>query len=137
MRWLGRIVGALVVLVVGAGVAYALLGGTITGLNNVAGIATGGGNPCQATDVNWQWGSPAWDATDTRFEVSQLSYSGVSAACVTASATLDYAVVDPGPDTTIVSGQVTVSATTGTITLSPAIDASSLSSYHVNYFVSG
>ena len=121
----------------GAAVAWAALGGDITGNLVSGGLATGSGTPCQATDIDFEFSSPTWDASGQQFIINGMSYTGFDSDCVTASAPLKYAVVRISNGNTLVTGTVTPTGSTGSATFSTPLDAANTSDYKINYLVVG
>ena len=121
------------------GVAWAILGGTVTAADIAQGVASGGGsNSCQTGGLTFTVPSPTWSNSDGTYNVSTIDYSGLSAACVTlgtADIVLNLtASGQAGPS--IASGTVTnATATTGTITLSTALSYDSAQSATYRYLV--
>lgn len=133
---LAIIAGLTVVFLTGAAVAFAVLGGTVTGITGAVGVATGSSSACQNQNVNFSWGGATWDNAAGQWNVTTLGYSNITNACVTANAVLNYA-VENSSGITVASGNATTTATSGTITLATPIDAATLTDLSVNYYVVG
>lgn len=123
--------------VAGAAVAWAALGGDITGNLVNGGLATGAGTPCQATDIDFTFDSPTWDASGQQYTINGMTYTGFDSDCVTATAPLKYAVVRISNGNTMVTGTVTPTGTSGSATFSTPLDAANANDYKINYIVVG
>lgn len=122
-------------LLLGASVAYAALGGTITNINNVTGLATGSASSCQTSAMNFSFTDPSWDATAQEFISDTLNYADFAAACVTNGASLTVVVVSGGSE--FANATVTPSSATGSVALDTAMDVDQVAAAQVNYLVNG
>jgi hypothetical protein len=122
------------VALLGAGVAYAALGGTITGTNIIAGTATpGGGSSCQTQSISFQFGDPAWDSGADEFQVTDFLYAGFLSACVTANADLTIVVLSGG--TEFYNNTVTPSGSGGNLSLTTPMTVNQVTSATIEYLV--
>jgi hypothetical protein len=121
------------------GVAWAILGGTVTAADIAQGIASGGGsNSCQTGGLSFTVPAPTWSDSDGNYMVSTIDYSNLSSACVnlgTADIVLNLtASGNSGPS--IASGTETdAQASTGTINLSTPLSYDAAQSATYRYLV--
>lgn len=121
------------------GIAWAVLGGTVTAADIAQGVASGGGsNSCQTGGLVFTVPAPTWSNTDGDYMVSTIDYANLSSACVTL-ATADIvlnltASGNSGPS--ISSGTETdAQASTGTITLTTPLTYDAAQSATYRYLV--
>lgn len=101
--------------VVGAGIAWAVLGGTIT----LPGVAEGLALPvasssCQVGAIDWTVPPPTFNNVTTQYETSTVAFAGFDSGCVTLGATLDLQVIDSNGDF-LTTGSLTPNAVGGTV----------------------
>ena len=99
----------------GAGIAWAVLGGTIT----LPGVAEGFALPiasssCQVGAINWTVPPPTFNNVTTQYETSTVDFAGFDSGCVTLNATLDLQVIDSNGDF-LTTGSLTPSSVGGTV----------------------
>lgn len=130
---------AIVVLVIGvAGVAWALLGGSVTSPDISIGRATGtGSTSCQTQAVNFDVPPPTWDSTLGDYAVTTVDYAGIESACVSlTTADLLLTITPSGGSTVLATASATdMSASSGTLTLSTAISFDDASTGSYEYLV--
>jgi hypothetical protein len=91
--------------------------GTVTNTNVVANTAV-----VSACDTTWDLalGTPTYDATNARYEISSVSFSNVAPECV--GQTIAVTVTDSS-NGALSSGTLTIAGTTGTVTLAAPVGA--------------
>lgn len=126
---------ALVSAGIGGGVAIAMLGGTIGGVDLAPGVASGQATPCQTDPVNFEFVQPQWNGSERAFNVRQVGYQDLDPSCVSVGARL-HIVVEEG-NTTFLDTVVTPGATSGTVDLSMPLNANRAPRAEINYLVEG
>lgn len=115
------------------GVAIAMLGGAISGVNLATGLATGLPKPCQTDPVNFELVAPQWNGSSKSFAIKQVSYSDVNSTCVTAGSRLHLVVTDG--NTTFLDTVLVPSSTSGTVDLSTPLNSNRAADVEINYLV--
>lgn len=117
------------------GVAIAMLGGAISGVNLATGLASGAPKPCQTDPVNFKFVTPAWNGSDKAFNIRQVSFTDVSSQCVSAGARL-FIVVSEG-NTTFLDTSIVPTGSSGTVDLTQPLNSNRAPSAEINYLVEG
>lgn len=117
------------------GVAIAMLGGAISGVNLATGVASSQAQPCQTAPVNFEFVQPEWNGSAREFNIAEVSYRDLSAACVGAGATL-HVVVTEG-NTTFLDTTLVPADTSGTLELSTPLNSNRAPDAEINYLVAG
>lgn len=120
---------------VGGGLAVAMLGGAIGGVNLTTGLAAGQSTPCQTEPVNFQLVQPRWNGSDKAFNVQQITYQDLSAECVEAGARLHLVVAEG--NTTFLETILTPQSSSGTVDLSIPLNSNRAPQAQINYLVEG
>lgn len=123
------------VFVGGVGVAWAVLGGNIVVPSIAQGLA--GSNPvtsCQTTNVNFNVPDPTFNQVSAVYQNTTIDFSQFAADCVTNTATLEVQVLD-STGAYLATGTTVPSGTTGTLTISPAVEFSAMSTADIIYLV--
>lgn len=135
-----RIIGGVVAvgIVASAGVAWAVLGGTVTAPDVITGLANGGGsNSCQSGGLTFTLPSPTWDNSTGGYVISSVSFSGLSTACVnlgTADVVLN--LTTGNSSTSIATGTaLNAQASSGTINLGTPLDFDIANNANYHYLV--
>lgn len=115
------------------GVAIAMLGGAIAGVNLATGLATGVAKPCQTDPVNFELVAPQWNGSAKQFAIKQVSYADLSSTCVTAGARLHLVVADG--NTTFLDTVLVPSSSSGTVDLSTPVNSNRAADVEINYLV--
>ena len=115
------------------GVAVAMLGGAVSGVNLATGVATGQAKPCQTDPVNFELVAPQWNGSSKAFAIKQVSYADISSACVTAGARLHMVVSDG--KTTFLDTVVVPASSSGTVDLSTPVNSNRAGNVEINYLV--
>ena len=121
--------------VVGGGVAVAMFGGTIGGVDLATGLAAGQSTPCQSDPVNFKLVQPRWNGADKAFTVRQITYADFSSACVSVGARLHLAGTEG--NSTFLDTVLTPTATSGTVDLDVPVNANRAPTIQINYLVEG
>ena len=132
---IGSLIGGGVVITAGA--AFALLGGSVLLPDIAQGLAGGTANACQTSAVNFVVGNPVWDGGSISWVINSVDYQGIDPICVTAGdVDLELKITDGY--TTLATGTATnMSAGTGTINLTPALDFDTINGADFQYLVVG
>lgn len=117
------------------GVAIAMLGGAISGVNLATGVASSQAQPCQTDPVNFEFVQPEWNGSVRAFNIAEVSYRDLSTACVVASATLHVVVTDG--NTTFLDTTLVPDDTSGTLQLSTPLNSNRAAAAEINYLVEG
>ena len=115
------------------GVAIAMLGGAISGVNLATGLATGQAQPCQSNPVNFAFVAPKWNGSAKAFAIKEVSFDDVSSACVDAGARL-YLVVSDG-NTTFLDTVLVPTSSSGSVELDTPVNSNRAANVEINYLV--
>ena len=120
------------------GIAWATLGGAITGTDVITGIATGtGSNSCQTGGLTFDVPSPTWNNSAGDYVVSTVDYSGIATACVNlGTADLIITVTANGSTQSIATATASnLSSATGTLSLSTPVSFDEITNGRIYYLV--
>jgi hypothetical protein len=123
--------------VAGTATAWALITGTVTIPNIAEGISTGTSGSCQTNAVNFVVPAPTWNPSTTAYEISSVAYTDVDPACVTlGTADLELNIVKGGITVGSASDS-NMGASTGSMSLTPALGIDVIDGATFNYLVKG
>ena len=123
--------------VAGTATAWALITGTVTIPNIAEGLATGTAGSCQTNAVNFVVPPPAWNPTTTAYEIPAVTYTDIDPACVTlGTADLELNIVKGGI-TVGNASDTNIGASSGSMTLTPALGIDVIDGATFNYLVKG
>ena len=126
---------AVILLCIGTlgGVAIAMLGGAISGVNLATGLASAQAQPCQTSPVNFTFVQPQWSSSSRAFNIQQVTFKDFDASCVNAGARLSVVVTEG--NTTFLETSLIPSGSTGTIDLSTPLNSNRAPRAEINYLV--
>lgn len=131
------IAGVIGGVMVTASAAYALLGGTVTLPDIAQGLAGGTSNACQTSAVNFVVGDPVWDSSSVSWLITSVDYTNIDLLCVNAGdADLDLKITD-GAATLSTGTATNMTASNGSMTITPALDFDTINGADFQYLVAG
>ena len=115
------------------GVALAMLGGAVSGVNLATGLASAQAQPCQTSPINFTFVQPQWSGSSRAFNIQQVTFAGFDASCVTAGARLSVVVTEG--NTTFLETSLIPTGSTGTLDLSTPLNSNRAPQAEINYLV--
>lgn len=120
------------------GIAWAALGGFVNVPDAIQGLATSGGpSSCQTNPITFTVPEPTWNPANANYEIPTIGFSGIDPLCVNNATTdLELQLVD-GAQTVASATEANLTASTGTLTLTPAVPFDSINGLSFVYLVKG